>query len=57
MRFLTVFGRFVAGVGSASRGREMSGTRAGGGLLRKKDIPALQRESEGETDFRRTLGL
>jgi len=35
----------------------MSGTRAGGGLLRKKDIPALQRESEGETDFRRTLGL
>ncbi len=55
--FQTVSG--VCGRGgavSALGGKEMSGTRVGDGLLRKKDILTLQRESEGETDFR-TLGL
>ena len=35
----------------------MSSARANNGLLCKKDIAALQRESKGEKDFRRTLGV
>lgn len=35
----------------------MSGARTGSSLFRTKDIPTLQRESEGEQDFRRTLSV
>ena len=35
----------------------MSSVRTSNGLLRKKDIANLQRESEGGQDLRRTLGV
>ena len=35
----------------------MSSGSIGSKLFRKKDIPTLQRESSGETGFKRTLGV